>query len=245
MPTDNPSNLEEWLLSQVGEEIYQIFFYGYTKKQWGKEPRLLPKAIGMRVPIRLTYDDNYYNVQYQGIPIGGYIAIFERLLQGIPVHLGVDYFSDRRGLDASVNRTVFTGAIDEYFGYTHGALEWRSLRFEEEEHSGDYQGVAAVNYTEEQTPYTRIIEHKHFDFSDNPRTIITKEYPQDWIEGREKYYPIDDIKNRELYGRYIGMIDPNHILGGRLAYYKYYSMAQVIAAALKLVQDLCGKMVVQ
>lgn len=160
---DNPKNLEEWILSQVGEELYQTFIYGYTKKNWGCEPRELPSGIIKRLPIRLTYNDNYFNDTYQGIPIGGYTQIFEKLLEGIPIEFGTNYLSNREELNLMAKKVVYTGALDEFFEYDLGVLDWRSLKFEEEQHTGDYQGVSIMNYTEEQIPYTRIIEHKHFE----------------------------------------------------------------------------------
>lgn len=231
---DNPKNLEEWCLSQVGEEIYNTFIYGYTRKQWGRHPNELPSFIIKRLPIRLNFDDNYYEDKYQGIPIGGYTQIFEKLLKNIPTEVGVDYFADRDRLDALADKIVYTGAIDEYFNYEHGTLEWRSLRFEHEElNIPDYQGTAAVNYTDFDIPYTRICEHKHFEYGKQDFTVITKEYPQNWDKSKEKYYPINDEKNNELYQKYKSKIDTTrYIFGGRLADYKYYDMHQVVGSAL-------------
>jgi len=234
IPIQNPQNLEEWILSQVGEEIYYTFIYGYTKKQWGREPSKLPVFLIKRIPIRLIYDDNYYHTKYQGIPIGGYTSIFEKLLDGLEVKLGINYLEDKNKLDSIADKVVYTGAIDEFFNYDLGNLEWRSLRFEEEIHSGDFQGVAAINYTEECVPYTRIIEHKHFEFGEQDHTVITKEYPQHWQLGKEKYYPINDDKNNALYAQYKTKINRDkYIFGGRLAKYQYYWMSQVIGSALK------------
>ena len=231
---ESPSNLEEWILSQVGEELYHTFVYGYTKKQWGKSPKELPASIIKRLPIRLNMDDNYFNDCYQGIPIGGYTAIFEKLLKDIPVETGVDYLKDREYLNTKANKVVYTGAIDEFFDYEYGMLEWRSLKFEHETlNTNDYQGNAVVNYTEENVPYTRLIEHKHFEFGKQETTVITKEYPQQWNKDKEKFYPINDEINNELYNKYKQKINTNKfIFGGRLADYKYYDMHQVVGSAL-------------
>jgi UDP-galactopyranose mutase len=233
VPIKNPSNLEEWILSQVGEEIYQKFIYGYTKKQWNREPRDLPASIIKRLPIRLTYDDNYFEDKYQGIPIGGYTAIFERLLSGIDTETGVDYLRDRDHLEAKAKRIVYTGPIDEFFGCDMGRLEWRSLRFEHERLWGDFQGNAAFNYTEANVPFTRICEHKHFEFGKQEHTVVTREYPQNWDPSKEKFYPLNDEKNNDLYTKYKDRVDgQRYILGGRLADYKYYDMHQVVGSAL-------------
>ena len=230
---DNPSNLEEWILSQVGEEIYHKFVYGYTKKQWDRDPKDLPASIIKRLPIRLTYDDNYFDDKYQGIPIGGYTAIFDKLLEGVSFDLAVDYIKEKNRFDAMAKKIVYTGAIDELFDCDMGLLEWRSLRFEHETHVGDFQGNAAFNYTEEQVPYTRICEHKHFEFGKQNHTIVTKEYPQNWNPSREKFYPMNDEKNNNLYMKYKERVDGGrYILGGRLADYKYYDMHQVVGSAL-------------
>lgn len=233
IPIANPSNLEEWVLSQVGEEIYSKFIYGYTKKQWNRDPKNLPSSIIKRLPIRLTYDDNYFDDRYQGIPIGGYTAIFEKLLDGIPVENGVDFLKDRDSLEGKAKRVVYTGPIDEFFGCDEGVLEWRSLRFEHETLVGDFQGNAVFNYTEETVPYTRICEHKHFEFGKQDHTIVTKEYPQDWTPEKEKFYPVNDERNNELYRMYRDRVDDaRYIFGGRLADYKYYDMHQVVGSAL-------------
>lgn len=230
----DPSNLEEWILSQVGEEIYQKFVYGYTKKQWGREPRELPYSIIKRIPIRLTWNDDYFDDKYQGIPVGGYTQIFERLLSGIDVETSVDFLSDRDRLESMAKKVVYTGALDDLFDYEHGDLEWRSLAFKHQTlPASDYQGNAAINYTSFDVPYTRIIEHKHFEFGKQDHTVITKEYPQHWDRGKEKYYPVDDEKNRERYHKYSGMVDDRkYLIGGRLADFKYYDMHQVIGSAL-------------
>jgi len=232
---ENPKNLEEWILTQVGEEIYNKFIYGYTKKQWGQEPANLPSFIIKRLPIRLTYEDNYYEDKYQGIPIGGYTQIFKKLLKDIPIEIGVDYLLEREYWNSKAKKIVYTGPIDEFFNYEMGTLEWRSLKFEQQElNIDDYQGNAIVNYTEYQIPYTRICEHKHFENNKlQGYTIITKEYPQQWDKSKEKYYPINDDLNNNLYLTYKNKIDTNrYIFGGRLADYKYYDMHQVIGSAL-------------
>lgn len=230
----NPQNLEEWVLSQVGEEIYHKFVYGYTKKQWGRDPKELPSFIIKRLPIRLTFDDNYYEDKYQGIPIGGYTAIFEKLLHGIAYETGVDYMKDRDRLEASAKRVVYTGPIDEFFGCDIGRLEWRSIRFEHEiMNVKDHQGNAVINYTDENVPYTRMVEHKHFEFGKQDHTIVTREYSQAWDLNKEKFYPINDETNNELYQKYKQRIDTTrYIFGGRLADYKYYDMHQVVGSAL-------------
>jgi UDP-galactopyranose mutase len=230
----NPKNLEEWVLSQVGEEIYKKFIKDYTKKQWNRDPKDLPSSIIKRLPIRLTFDDNYFEDKYQGIPVDGYTEIFKKLLNKIPVETGVDYLNDREYLNSKAKKIVYTGAIDEFFDSDLGNLEWRSLKFEHERlNTQDYQGVAVVNYTDSTVDFTRIVEHKHFTFGKQSHTIITKEYPQNWDKTKEKYYPINDGKNNELYNQYKNRIDSNkYIFGGRLADYKYYDMHQVIGSAL-------------
>lgn len=234
----NPSNLEEWILSQVGKEIYEKFIYGYTKKQWNKSPKDLPASIIKRLPIRLVFDDNYFDDKYQGIPVEGYTPIFNKLLKDIPIETEVDYFVDRQKWDSIGTKIVYTGAIDEFFDYDLGTLEWRSLRFEEQHLDiSDYQGVAAINYTEENIPFTRIVEHKHFNFGKQNHTVITKEYPQDWDITKEKYYPVNDDENNKLYSKYKERINNDkYIFGGRLADYKYYDMHQVVASALSRVE---------
>jgi UDP-galactopyranose mutase len=231
---DNPSNLEEWAISQIGEELYQKFIYGYTKKQWGKEPRELPSFIIKRLPIRLTMDDNYFDDRYQGMPEDGYTRIFQRILDNIAIETGVDYLNDREKLDSMAEKVVYTGAIDEFFDYQHGTLEWRSLNFKQEIlNIQDYQGFASCNFADYEIPYTRIIEHKHFNFGKQDFTVITKEYPQKWDKTKEKYYPVNDTKNNDLYQSYKEMIDDRkYIFGGRLADYKYYDMHQVVGSAL-------------
>lgn len=234
---EHPQNLEEWVLSQVGTQIYETFIKGYTTKQWGRDPKLLPASIIKRLPIRLNFDDNYFFDKYQGIPIGGYTQIFEKLLDGIEVKLGVDYFDDKKLWDTIANKVVYTGAIDRYYNYAFGALEYRSLEFKTEVLDvDDYQGNALINYTDMNTEYTRIIEHKHFEFGKQKKTIITKEYPRN---NGELFYPVNDTTNNSRYDRYkeLMRLEENVIFGGRLADYKYYDMHQVIASALKRVKD--------
>ena len=232
---DNPKNLEEWILSQVGEKIYHMFVYGYTKKQWGREPKDLPSFIIKRLPIRLNFDDNYYTDRYQGIPIGGYTKMIENIIGDIPVETGVDYLNDISYWNNIGNKIVYTGMIDNFFDNCYGHLEYRGLRFE---HSiidtPDYQGNAIINYTDLNVPYTRICEHKHFEFGKQEKTVITKEYPSLWKPGDDAYYPINDESNNEKYYMYkeLATQQKNVILGGRLADYKYYDMHQVIGSAM-------------
>lgn len=230
----SPSNLEEWVLSQVGEEIYEKFVKGYTTKQWNRDPKHLPASIIKRLPIRLTYDDNYFEDKYQGIPVDGYTPIFKKLLKDIPIETGVDFLKDREYFEAKARKVVYTGAIDEFFGCDLGNLEWRSLRFEHQTlQIPDHQGVAAVNYTDSSVPYTRVVEHKHFTFGKQDHTVITREYPQNWDSTKEKFYPVTDDRNNELYIRYKNRISTDrYIFGGRLADYKYYDMHQVVGSAL-------------
>jgi len=230
-------------LSQVGEEIYQIFIKGYTTKQWGREPKHLPSSIIKRLPIRLTYDDNYFNDKYQGIPIGGYTQIFEKMLSGIETITEVDFLKDKEYFEKKANKIVFSGKIDELFQYQYGQLEYRSLKFENEILDGDFQGNAVVNYTEKEVPYTRITEHKHFEFGTQEKTFITKEYPDSYDNTKVPYYPISDEKNLDMYNRYKLLTEKEnrYILGGRLAEYKYYDMHQIIASALtKVKKELSG-----
>jgi len=241
----SPKNLEEWILSEVGEEIYRTFIYGYTKKQWGREPRELPASIIRRLPIRLTFDDNYYTDKYQGIPIGGYTQMIEKMQEGIEVRLGVDFFEDRVKFEGMAETIVFTGPIDEFVGNHHGELEYRSLRFETQILPiEDFQGNALVNYTEEEIPFTRICEPKHFESTKSGSTVITKEYPQAWSSGEEKFYPVNDEENNTRYLLYRKMaedLSPKYIFGGRLAEYKYYDMHQVIGSALAKARKIIGK----
>lgn len=226
-------NLEEWILSQVGPELYEIFVKGYTTKQWGRDPKTLPSFIIKRLPIRLTFDDNYYFDNYQGIPIGGYTKIFEKLLDGIDVELNVDYLKDRKKWDLKATKVLYTGPIDEFYNHRFGKLEYRSLKFETEILDiPDYQGIAGMNYSDVDVPYTRIIEHKHFEFGEQPTTVITKEYPKN--DG-EPYYPMNDVINNVRYDQYKELMSKEikYMFGGRLADYKYYDMHQVFASALK------------
>lgn len=235
---DTPKNLEEWVLSQVGVDLYNIFIKGYTTKQWNKNPKDLPASIIRRLPIRMTFDDNYYNDTYQGIPIGGYTQIFKGLLKGIEVRLNVDYFENREYLDSLARKVIYTGPVDRFYEYKFGKLEYRSLRFETESlHILDYQGVAGMNYTDIEVPFTRIIEHKHFEFGKQKNTVITREYPESL---GEPYYPINDNNNNVMYQNYKNMmsLEDNYIFGGRLTDYKYYDMHQVIASALTKVSKI-------
>ena len=237
---ENPQNLEEQAISLVGTDIYEKLIKGYTEKQWGRPCDQLPAFIIKRLPVRLIYDNNYFNDKYQGIPVGGYTALVEKLLDGIEVRLGVDYLADRETLSALAKTVVYTGPIDAYFGYKLGALEYRSVRFETEVlDMPNYQGNAVVNYTDAETPYTRIIEHKHFEFGTQPKTVISREYSAEWKPGDEPYYPVNDEKNGALYARYkqLADVEPNVIFGGRLGEYQYYDMDKVIEAAL----DVAGK----
>ena len=240
-----PKNLEEQAISLVGTDIYEKLVKGYTEKQWGKRANELPSFIIKRLPVRMTYDNNYFNDLYQGIPIGGYTQIVEKMLTGIEVRLNTDFFANREELEALADKIVFTGMIDEYFDYCYGELEYRSLRFETEIlDEENYQGNAVVNYTEYEIPYTRIIEHKHFEFgcqngNYNKKTIITREYPATWKKGDEPYYPMNDDKNNELYAKYKELADKQEkvIFGGRLGMYKYFDMHQVIEVALNVAEE--------
>ncbi len=234
--TGEPRNLEEQAISLVGRDIYEKLVKGYTEKQWGRDCKDLPAFIIKRLPVRYTYDNNYFNDLYQGIPIGGYNVIVEKLFEGCDVELGADYLENREKYDALGEAVVYTGTIDSYYGYRCGKLEYRSLRFESELLDTDnYQGVAVVNYTDRETPYTRVIEHKHFEFGTQPKTVITREYPAAWQEGMEPYYPVNDAKNQEIYAKYAKLAaeEKNVIFGGRLAEYKYYDMDKVIESAMK------------
>lgn len=238
-----PKNLEEQAISLVGTDIYERLVKGYTEKQWGRPCTELPAFIIRRLPVRFTFDNNYFNALYQGIPIGGYTAMVERMLEGIDVRLGVDYFEHREELDALADKVVYTGAIDSYFDYCYGHLEYRSVRFETEiVDTKNYQGNAVINYTDRETPYTRIIEHKHFEFGHQPKTVISKEYSHTWEPGIEPYYPINDEKNNSLYEKYKALAEreSNVIFGGRLAQYRYYDMDAVVASALEIAEKEIG-----
>lgn len=230
----SPSNLEEWILSQVGEEIYEKFIHGYTKKQWGREPKELPESIIKRLPIRLNFDDNYFFDKYQGIPIDGYTKMIENMLEGIDVVLNENFFDNRNYWESKSRNIIFTGRIDEFFNYKYGELEYRSLKFEHEKiNQKDFQGNAIINYTEDLIPYTRIIEHKHFEFGNQNYTYITKEYPDIWDKTKIPYYPINNKRNEYIYNQYKNLkINNDVIFGGRLAEYKYYDMHQIIGSAL-------------
>ena len=230
-----PKNLEEQAISLVGTDIYEKLVKGYTEKQWGRPCRELPAFIIKRLPVRLTFDNNYFNARYQGIPMGGYTRMVEQMLQGIEVRLGVDYLAQKTQLDALAEMVLYTGPVDAYFGYRLGALEYRSVRFETEVlDMPNFQGNAAVNYTDRETPWTRIIEHKWFEFGTQPKTVISREYSSEWKPGDEPYYPVNDEKNNALYRKYKELADrePGVIFGGRLGEYRYYDMDAVIASAL-------------
>lgn len=234
-----PKNLEEQAISLVGYDIYEKLIKGYTEKQWGRSCRDLPPFIIKRLPLRFTYDNNYFNDRWQGIPVGGYTPIIEKMLEGSEVLLNTDYFDFIKDNPNIAEKIVYTGMLDEFFGYSLGHLEWRSLRFETEVLDIDnFQGNAVVNYTSSDVPWTRIIEHKHFEFGNQPTTVITREYPMEWKPGTEPYYPINDEKNESLAKKYRELATKceNVIFGGRLAEYKYYDMDQVIAAALEAVK---------
>ena len=239
MHITHPKNLEEQALALVGQDVYEKLVEGYTRKQWGRECKDLPAFIIKRLPLRYTYDNNYFNDRYQGIPVGGYTAIVEKMLEGTEVRTGIDFFEFRKENPEIAEKIIFTGMIDEYFGYQLGALEYRSVRFETEVLDMDnYQGNAVVNYTDREVPYTRIIEHKHFEFGTQPKTVITREYPAAWEKGKEPYYPVNDLKNSELFDKYErrALEEKNVIFGGRLGMYRYMDMDQVIEEALSLAE---------
>ena len=234
-----PKNLEEQAILLVGKDIYEKLVKGYTQKQWGRLCTELPTFIIKRLPVRFTYENNYFNDLYQGIPIGGYTKIIEKMLEGIEIKLNYDFFEHREDLKSIANKIVFTGMIDQYYDYCFGELEYRSLRFESEIlNIENYQGNAVVNYNEYEIPYTRIIEHKHFEYGSQPKTVITREYPTTWRKGDEPYYPLNDDRNNELYTKYKKLADEedNIIFGGRLGLYKYYDMHDIIGEALKCVK---------
>ena len=235
---EEPQNLEEQAIKLVGKDIYEKLIKGYTEKQWGKKATELPSFIIKRLPVRLTFDNNYFNDKYQGIPVGGYNKIIEKMLENVDVKLNTDFFENREELEDMAEKIVFTGMIDEFYDYKFGTLEYRSLKFEHETlEEENYQGNAVVNYTEYDIPYTRIIEHKHFEYGNQPKTVITREYPATWNKGDEPYYPINNDENNELYSKYKELADKeeNVIFGGRLAEYKYYDMHNVIEKALEAV----------
>jgi len=248
-----PQNLEEQALSLAGKDVYEKLVKGYTEKQWGRDCKELPAFIIKRLPLRFTYDNNYFNDPYQGIPVGGYTQIVEKMLQGVEVKTGVSFkeyiesvptgdrtvFSDKQG--NTFARVLYTGMIDEFFEYRLGHLEYRALRFEQKElpECDNYQGNAVVNYTDRETAYTRIIEHKHFEFGEQPGTVITREYPTEWKPGEEPYYPVNDEKNNTLFAAYrkLAETQPQVLFGGRLGAYQYYDMDKVIAEALRIVEE--------
>ena len=240
---DEPKNLEEQAISLVGRDIYEKLIKGYTEKQWGRECKELPTFIIKRLPVRFSYDNNYFNALFQGIPIGGYTKMVANILEGIEIRLGVDYFANKNEFDDIASKVIYTGPIDRYYDYKFGNLEYRSVRFENEVLDiSNFQGNAAVNYTDREIPWTRIIEHKWFQFgkddngNDLPKTVISREYSSEWKPGDEPYYPVNDIKNNTLYEKYkkLADLEKKTIFGGRLGEYKYYDMDQVIEAALKL-----------
>ena len=243
--TGEPQNLEEQAISLVGRDIYEKLVKGYTEKQWGRSCRKLPAFIIKRLPVRFTFDNNYFNALYQGIPIGGYTRLVEKMLDGTEVRLGTDYLADKAAFDAAAERIIYTGAVDEYFGFSLGKLEYRTVRFETELlDTPNFQGNAVMNYTDRETPFTRIIEHKWFEFgldengNELPKTVISREYSKEFSEGDEPFYPVNDEKNGALYAEYKALAEKekNVIFGGRLGQYKYYDMDTVIAAALDCVK---------
>jgi UDP-galactopyranose mutase len=240
---NEPSNLEEQAIKFVGKTIYEKLIKGYTSKQWRKDPKELPKEIIKRLPVRFTYDNNYFNDKYQGIPIGGYTQIFERLLEGIEVKLDTDYLKNKEYWDAQTNKIIYTGPIDAYFNYQFGELEYKTTRFKHNHltDQSNYQGNAIVNFTSGEIPYTRTIEHKHFEFADTPTTWVTTEYPTEYKAGvTEPYYPVNDVINNEMYEKYkmeSSKLDNVHF-GGRLAEYKYYDMHQVIESVLTYIKNI-------
>lgn len=237
-----PQNLEEQALKLCGEDIYRQLIKGYTEKQWGRSATELPAFIIKRIPFRFIFDNNYFNDPYQGIPVGGYNRLIDALLEGIEVRTGIDYMEHRKELDPLAEKVLYTGCIDEYFNYACGHLEYRSLRFEHKRLTDveDFQGNAVVNYTDRETPYTRIIEHKHFEFGKQPSTVITYEYPDDFEPGKEPYYPVNDENNTRIFNQYqrLSQQQEKVLFGGRLAQYTYADMDDTVAAALKLWKSL-------
>ncbi|MBS5987352.1 UDP-galactopyranose mutase [Clostridium paraputrificum] len=238
---DNPKNLEEQAISLVGKDIYEKLIKGYTEKQWGRPCNELPAFIIKRLPVRFTYDNNYFNATYQGIPIGGYTSMIEKMIDGVEVILNTDYLENKDKWNSIADKVIYTGCIDSYFEYKLGVLQYRSVHFENEILDiENFQGNAVVNYTDVKTPYTRIIEHKHFEFGNQQNTIITKEYSKEWNKGDEPYYPINNSRNSELYLKYkeLAKTEENVIFGGRLGEYRYYDMDQVIKSALDKVREV-------
>lgn len=242
-----PKNLEEQAISLVGTDIYERLVKGYTEKQWGRPCSELPAFIIQRLPVRFTFDNNYFNARFQGIPVGGYTTLVENMLDGVEVRLGVDYLRHKAELDALADKVVYTGSVDAYFDYCYGPLSYRSVRFETEVlDMPNFQGNAVVNYTDRETPYTRIIEHKFFEFGTQPKTVISREYSSEWRPGMEPYYPVNDEKNSALYQRYKALADQEAktVFGGRLGEYRYYDMDAVLRSALELAKTELGKEVV-
>ena len=238
---ENPQNLEEQAISLIGKDIYEKLVKGYTEKQWGRKCKDLPSFIIKRLPVRFTFDNNYFDDLYQGIPIGGYTKIFEKMLENIEVKLSTDFFDNKQKWMNSANKIIFTGMIDQFYDYCFGELEYRGLNFEFETLATEnYQGNAVINYTDAETPYTRIIEHKHFEGSQSPKTVITKEYPKAWSKGEEAYYPLNDDKNSQLFKKYqeLAKKEDKVIFGGRLGMYQYFDMWQGIDEALKVVENM-------
>nr|MBP3283650.1 UDP-galactopyranose mutase [Treponema sp.] len=241
MQGKTPQNLEEQAISLVGRDIYERLIKGYTEKQWGRPCAELPASIIKRLPVRLTFDNNYFNDRYQGIPIGGYTQIVEKMLFGCDIFLDTDFFDDREKWLSIADKVVYTGTIDRFFDYSQGELEYRSLRFETETlECENFQGNAVINYTEAEIPYTRIIEHKHFEFGKQPKTIITREYPATWKKGDEPYYAVNDEKNTALYAKYKALAEKQDkvVFGGRLGMYRYFDMDDTVAAALELAEKI-------
>lgn len=239
--TGEPKNLEEQAISLVGKDIYEKLIKGYTEKQWGRSCKELPSFIIKRLPVRYTYDNNYFNDLYQGIPIGGYNMLADKLFEGCELMLNTDYLENKEKYDEMADKVIYTGPIDAYFNYKFGELEYRSVSFETEIlDEPNYQGNAVVNYTEREIPYTRIIEHKHFEFGTQPKTVISKEYSDTWVKGMEPYYPVNDEKNQKLYLKYKELSDKEEkvIFGGRLAEYKYYDMDKVIESAINKIESM-------
>ena len=240
-----PKNMEEWVLANLGSELYEIFIYGYTTKQWKRTPDKLPSSIIKRVPIRLTWDDNYFDDPYQGIPVGGYTQLFEKMLDGIEVKLGVDFLDERNLFESLGNKILYTGPLDKLFDYKFGSLEYRGLEFTHELiEQNDYQGNAVINYTEASVPWTRLIEHKHFELdTKSNKTVVTKEVPIEWNQSLIPYYPVNDDLNNSIFERYKDLVkkDTKYLAAGRLANYKYYDMHQAVASARKIAKDLMNE----
>ncbi len=241
MKGKTPKNLEEQAISLVGRDIYEKLIKGYTEKQWGRDCTELPPSIIKRLPVRLTFDNNYFNDRYQGIPIGGYTKMIEKMFEGCDIQLNTDFFDDKEKWLNIADKVIYTGTIDKFFDYQFGELEYRSLKFETEKLDiENYQGNAVINYTERDIPYTRIIEHKHFEYGTQPTTVITREYPANWKQGDEPYYAVNDERNSALYAKYKELADKQDkvVFGGRLGMYKYYDMDDTILAAWEITKQL-------